>query len=384
MEAYREYIYHTEPPKTYHDWIGMFLISSALQRKCWINNGSITIWPNLYVLLVGPSGATRKSQSIKYGREILEEVRTITIGPNCPTREALIQAIAQVDSIARIGDGEVMHHCSFTTISPEFGVFMGQNDTKLIADLTDLYDCPDEWVYKTKTAGTEKIYGMYKTILGGITPDGIITHLPHDAIGGGFTSRIIAVVEDRRSRRITKPKLSEPLKPKLVHDLQEIAGMVGEFVLTEEADEWYDYWYTNEDEKTWLHDTNIQHYFERRGTTLLKLGVILSASEGDTFVVEQKHLETSLAMLSIIEPKMAGAYGGIGRSSMAAAIDGVRRSIQIHGRLTGNQIFEMNYRHLDKGWETMADALSTLKKIGDIKEEEEGGNKYYVPILKEL
>lgn len=383
LSNYLAFVKRTEPPATYHTWTALFLISSALQRKTWLDFGSLRAYPNIYVMLVGPAGRTRKSWAINYGRQILEGVTRVSISADCPTREALIRELAKSEAGQNTPDGQYIHHCSLSVMSAEFGVFLGQNDVKLISDLTDFYDCRDHWKKDTKTQGSDDIYGIYLSILGGITPEGIVTHLPQDAIGGGFTSRLITVVENSKDHSEPKPSLVEALRPDLIHDLDEMGSMIGPFHVGEECDKWFSEWYINEDEerKKVRVDSRIESYYERRGTTLLKLGMLISASESNDQEVRIGHLKRALVLLAAVEPRMAEAYSGVGRSAMAANVSEIRKLIDVHRKLTSAQLLRLTYRHLDHGAETLKLVLSTLISMGVIKKMTEKGMTYYVPNL---
>ena len=58
-----------------------------------------------------------------------------------------------------------------TVMSQELAVFLGSGNIDLLATLTDIYDSLDEWEYKTKTAGQDKIKGVCLNFLGWQSPE---------------------------------------------------------------------------------------------------------------------------------------------------------------------------------------------------------------------
>ena len=199
ISAYLKYVENTEPPISYHTWTAVSMIAGALQRKVYLNWGHDTIYPNMYIVLIGPSGRARKGTAMNIGKDILKDIG-ISMTSESITREALIRDMK--DAVTNFPDattGKVRFHCSLTALSEELSVFLGQNDIKFLADLTDWYDSRDSWTYRTKGSGTDKIQGVCFNILGATAPDWLQSILPQEAVGGGFTSRIIFVVEETKA-----------------------------------------------------------------------------------------------------------------------------------------------------------------------------------------
>ena len=70
ISAYLKYTEETESPVSYHTWTAVSMIAGALQRKCYMQWGLETIYPNMYIVLVGSAGRSRKSLAINIGEEI--------------------------------------------------------------------------------------------------------------------------------------------------------------------------------------------------------------------------------------------------------------------------------------------------------------------------
>ena len=72
ISAYLKYTEETESPVSYHTWTAVSMIAGALQRKCYMQWGLETIYPNMYIILVGSAGRTRKSLAINIGEEVFK------------------------------------------------------------------------------------------------------------------------------------------------------------------------------------------------------------------------------------------------------------------------------------------------------------------------
>ena len=55
LTTYTEYTSEQESPALFHLWVGTSVIASAMERRCYINRGYYTLYPNLYIVLIGES-----------------------------------------------------------------------------------------------------------------------------------------------------------------------------------------------------------------------------------------------------------------------------------------------------------------------------------------
>jgi len=207
--------------------------------------GSLDFYPNLYVVLVAPSGKARKGTAMIPGLRLLRSVQ-IKLAANATTREKLIQDL----KLSNVFDGDpssgnIDVHSSLTIFSKELTVFLGYQNRELMANLTDWYDCDDDWEYRTKTQGVDSIKGVWVNLIGATTPELIQTSMPQDAIGGGLTSRMIFVYEQRKGKLVIVPGLSEKERELLEHltlDLDKIHMLRGDFQITEGFLEMFSDW----------------------------------------------------------------------------------------------------------------------------------------------
>ncbi|MEG0454236.1 MAG: hypothetical protein RR559_02605, partial [Bacteroides sp.] len=214
-------------------WVAISAIAAVLQRKVWLDWGNI-FYPNMYVVLVAPPGRARKGTAIAPMLKFLTRL-SIPLAAESITREALIQAMKEAESVVTLKNGSSLVHASLTVVSPELTVFLGYNNNTLLSDLTDWFDCRDTWQYRTKNSGTDDITGIFLNLLGATTPDLLRTTLPLDAIGGGLTSRMIFIYERDKGKVVPLPFLSaddKQLGEDLLHDLSNINTLKGSFSAT--------------------------------------------------------------------------------------------------------------------------------------------------------
>ena len=326
LSAYLKYSAKSEPPQSYHIWTCLSIIGAALQRKVYLKWGFKTLYPNIYVVLIGPSGC-RKGTAMNIGKDLLQEINGILMASESTTREALIRDMKDgITTFTDPTDGMLKFHSSVTVFSEELSVFLGQQNIKFLADLTDWFDASDQWTYRTKGSGTDKLVGVCVNILGATAPDWLRSILPQEAFGGGFTSRVIFVVEDGKKQVIADPRIPEEvqrMRPALVHDLEVINSMAGEMVFAEEAMQIYAPWYEQQSKSPAIKDPHFAGYCERRAIHALKLSMIVSASRSSDRIITGQDFQRALALLESVEPKMPRAFMGLGRakySEMTAQI----------------------------------------------------------------
>ena len=367
LQSYLKYTINSEPPDLYRLWVGVSVMASVLQRKVYLQWEKKT-YPNMYIVLVGPSGKCRKGTAMYPGQALLRNLG-VNMSADSTTREALIKDIKGAEETdVNVKDNIIKIHSSLTIYSKELTVFLGYNNAALMSALTDWYDCDDRWVYRTKHMGTDDIINVYVNLIGATTPELIQTALPQDAIGGGLSSRIIFVYEEDKGKIVPAPFLS-PLDKKLGNtleeDLSKIQLMSGEFKITEEFLEFWIDWYTNQSKNPPISDSKFNGYMQRRPHHVLKLSMILSASEGDTFLIDVCHIKEAIAIMEETEKKMPYTFSGMGQSDLSQVTDSVIRTMAIRGKISHTDLLRMYYLDADKI--TLSRVIDTLVSMDVIK-----------------
>jgi len=370
LDAYLKYTFDSEPPQIYHIWSCLSMVAGALERKCYIKWGRQTLYSNLFVILVGPSGRARKGTAIAFTRPIMEKAKVKVI-EGAITQQALIRRMS--NAVQNYNDkttGRVKFQCAVTFLSEELSVFMGQRDIALLAALCNWYDCPDEWKYDTKNMGTDRIQGVFFNLLGGTAPEWLPSMLPIEAVGGGFTSRVLWIVAEDKRKTVITPSYDKELELLLVHDLQEIRLMSGQMIFDDEAHNAYAAWYTKEDKEISkgnppIQDPKFAGYCERRASTIKKLSMLVCAMDGNKYNITLKHFNKALKLLIQAEKRMAKAFSGLGQSRYNQATELIMSFIIKRKIVTRSQILRFLYRDIDDY--TLEIVARTLERMHVIK-----------------
>src|SRR5574342_273867 len=165
LRSYLRYTEKHEAPELFHFWVGVSLISAALGRKTFFKKGYYRLYPNFFVVLVAGSARCRKTTAIEIGAQLLKGIPSVRTTIGKTSTERFIQD--QVWS----GDPKVNPPATFIK-ADELSVFLtrDQQGDKLIDVLTKLFDCPDEFPYKTLSRGEVIIKDSFVTIIAGTQP----------------------------------------------------------------------------------------------------------------------------------------------------------------------------------------------------------------------
>ena len=367
LTSYLEYVKDTEPPLSFKAWTAISAIAGAMQRKCWTQYGRESVYCNMYIILVGKSGGARKGTAMNPVKDIIKEVQGMTLVAEKITGEKLIRKLADCCVSLPCSDGVIRTQAALTCFSGELSVFIGQRDVGFLASLTDFYDSHDEWKYETKNMGEDHIQGICLNLLGATAPDWMQSMFPQEAIGGGFTSRVVFIFEERKAKSIPNEPWTEwhiQRKNELVNDLNIISNMAGSFTRTKEVIELYNDWYIKQDKLIAsgnypVADPRFAGYCERRATHMRKLMMIMSASRSGKMVIEAVDFQRALDLIEKAELNMHKSFGGLGKSVYSEAVELVLDYLLVHKKASRREIMRKFYRDIDSG---------TLKIVEEVLE----------------
>lgn len=335
LHWYAEYTKESESPDSFHLWAGLSVLASAVQRNVWLNQGTYILYPNLYVIFVGPPGRVRKSTSIRLGRRLLLGVEGIQFSADSITREELIRQLGKISTTSK--------QAALTIHSTELSSLIEPSGIKMIQFLTDIYDGDFKWRYATKGQGRDTIKNPVLNILAATTPTWIAEGLPADVIGHGFTSRIAFIYAD--DRRYLRPFPREPsaeLIKNLTTDLDHISRIEGPFSWGPGAKDVYDRIYTEIDESK-PEDYRIEGFHNRKDIHVLKVAMLLSISESDDLVLTPTFITAAYEALNDIEETMGKTFSAVGKYEHAADFERVLAAITAAGGMTSEEIHDKFY-----------------------------------------
>lgn len=369
LTAYLRYTDEQESPVAFHIWAAMSVLAATLERRVWLDRGYMNLFPNLYVMLIGPSGITRKTTAINIARDILRSLDTPPkMFSQKITPEALIQSIGEIER----ADNKLKLKATGIAMIPEMHVFLSKDaiNKGMLTILTDLYDCPDEWTYETKAAGTFDLQNVALSMIAGTTPQWLKLAIPTEIVGGGFFSRCLFIRENKPKRAIPFPKKSDQIRriqEKLIDDLEEIQQLSGEMTLTGKATDWYASWYMDTMEK--IQHSTFGEFIVRWPDMLLKVAMLLSVAESDSLQIDVSHLELAQAMLNTAERQLPGIVTEV--TAKQELPGQILQAIRAEVRTRRQNLYRMFYRQATK--EEIDQAIDVLVQSGLVYTERHPG-----------
>jgi len=377
-----------ESPEIFHFWVGISLIATALGRNVYLDRGYFTLYPNMFVILLAESEECAKSTAIKIG---VSKILSADEMENCPmlyaqkgSPQALVETLVDETGVPD-ADMVITKNAEVYIAASELAVFLGKKEknSELLTMLTDLYDCPDKWAYKTRYKGWEQMVNVCLNMIAGTTPKWLRETIPRDAIAGGFVSRLIFIYVNHTDRQFAHPEYGDPeeqLRAKLIHDLSLIRRMKGPFKWGHGAKDWYTDWYALNAEKL---KKSPELYIRRKKDLVLKLAMCVSASKACDKVININDLITAVNAVNKVEEYLPIAIALISSTTMG---DDTRKVLEIVRR-------ELKVKHsamLRRMWHVLdakrlGEIILTLEEAGLIETEidTKGQGKSYSYIGKD-
>lgn len=376
---------NSEAPAVYHRWVCLSILGAALGRQVWIKHGPFVIYPNQYILLMGTPG-TRKGSAMSIGKRILKGANYRRFSADKTSKERFLMDMRHTDadhsdSIEELELLSMDSPAESYIMSGEFTDFIGQGNMEFITLLTNLWDNLDTYKQPKIQGKSVTVEKPTVNLLGANTPEGFSLAFPPEALGNGFLSRVIMLHAEPTTNRVAWPAEPDHLvQASLINHLTDVRmACEGEIAISKEAIELGKYIYKNE---IAVDDARFVHYQQRRFTHLLKLCMILAASDlEDTITAD--HMIKANTVLSRAERHMPKALGEFGASKYSA----------IYGKIlaylgsseyprTVAEIFRVVSRDINKQSE-LTDILLNLKNSGKIQAAQVRGKSGYLPMHTE-
>ena len=375
LRAYMQFTKETESPEAYHFWVGISLLSAATKRQVYLDFNQFRIYPNTYIILVGPAGA-RKSVATAIGMRIAGQVGLRKFSDKI-TGAALIKDLSEAqEKIIDVTKKEVTFVTPVIIYASELGVFMGSDayGSGVIADLTDLFDCPQTWEKKTISRDAETIVAPYITLLAASTPQTLKDTLPPGAVGQGFTSRILFVWAPSRRKRVPIPEWGveyEALAKCLVEDLKSISTVKGVFKFTAEGLSRYrDHYYSHPEPEDEFEDERLRNYAARKDIHMLKIAQLLSLADRSDLTIGEKEINGAIDALLWLDKGLPQVFAGHGGATTSEDVVRIFKQIALATQRTGfishRELVKRNYYHIEP--QLLAMVLQTLSDAGAIEE----------------
>jgi len=374
IKAYLDYTEQQESPPIFHSWVAITMISAAMKRRTWLERGfkSLRLYPNTYIMIVGPPGRQKKSTAIKLGMDLLYEADpTVQIFQERMTPEGVMLAMNRVN--ANIATQSLNMESSLLMVASELTTMFGADQSqagRMVSFMTRWYDCPDIFPYLTAAHGKLEFFNLYPSFLGA-TPETMLNIIPTDAQGGLLSRMIFIHSIDRK--RIPRPKAGAGYS-NLVDQLKQIATMKGAFIESPQAQSYFDDWYMTIPDEV---DARAATFMERLPDHALKLACILAASR-DTMQIDVRLMDAAISTMINVIPGIKHVLAHVGATDFAKLTLRVLAQVKDYGPLAKVQVYTAN--SFTASVEEIDQALSDLVERKLIKETYLGSVASYILI----
>ena len=201
----------SEAPAAYNVWSAISMIGAVLKNYVWVDRGTYQIFPNQYIVLIGPPGVGKGSAMHPAHDYAKKHTPALANYMNDRlTAPKILDKLANGPVIAQMVNGVMAMKVDSSAIlySTELSAFLSGSDW-MIPFLCATWD-QGSFDYETKNSGNSIIKNMCVSLMAGCVPDFIRSlnrpGKPETAISGGFTARAIFVFASDKSKSIVWPQ----------------------------------------------------------------------------------------------------------------------------------------------------------------------------------
>lgn len=317
IETYEQYTDHTEAPKEFHRWAAISTLAGALGRKCFVRIGRFELQPSFYITFVAPPGIATKSTTAKSGMDLLDASKAIRLFRGSISWQALLDELKDGEFQCDMGNGQMKAMSCLQIFASELGVLLnGDHDGSMLDLLVDVWDGGPSFKRRTRSGGEMEIPRPFLNMIACTTPMWLTNNGGKYAVDGGFFSRTIFVYAESKEKLVAYPDEragADKLKEDLLHDLQSISKLKGEFVLDDEARAFGECWYEDlyKSPPTHLQGEMFQSYISRRQAHLHKTALVLSAARSSDMIITIEDMAMADNILTKSEKNLRLIYQAI-------------------------------------------------------------------------
>lgn len=274
----------TEMPLSFQVAVFLSSIGALIKRHAYTDQLRWKVWPNMSVMLVGPSGIG-KDRAIAEAEWLLRSQ-----GYDKFVGGRTIEGI--YEQLVELGDP-----AACTIKIPEMSSFFGQKDYQkgMVQEFTDMLSTNEYLDVSTKSNPNRIVLRPTITVMAGSTEEWLHSNMPSGSLEGGFFPRFLIVCEDLPSRHIPWVKYSLGAEEVIDHQshsdsipqqLKEILHkfrVQREWFPVEEARDRYAAWYNN---RMKIFSPKVAAYANRSRDMALRLAMLMAISRGNNIVQE--------------------------------------------------------------------------------------------------
>lgn len=372
----------SESPQSYHIWSAISVIGAVLKNNVWIDRGLYKIYPNQFIVLVGPPGIG-KGNAIHAANEYVRNP------PNkVPLAHYIIDQVttAKIVEILSNGFPRVTFNNGHMLSSKEASCIMQVSELPVLLDnnasmtnfLCEAWSRSD-YYYSTKSGGAQVVKDLCLSLIAACVPDFVkdINKAKGFAISNGLTSRMIFVYANERSKTIVWPGKNNNvgISTNLSADLDTISRLSGEFSISLPAKQIFESKYHEIVKQDESDSEVVVNFKSRQAAHIWKVAMTISAAKNDSLVIDDYDMSTAITLVDGVLKTLDVTFGGVGDSCLASQQQRVLNYMVRKGVASRSEILRDNYRHVTQ--EDLDRILAILVSCNFIQEYTQGGKRLF-------
>jgi len=261
----------TDAPLIFHLGVGLGILGAAMENNVQIPSwADQVLFPNLWIVLIAPSGFMRKSAALGMGKRLLRSA----------VPKAILSDDATPEKLARILQDNPAGLLTVSEFTRLLAMLSKEYNAGMMQMLTELYDSPATWTMERQSSAKVTIENVSISMLGATTLDWLQGKAEQKHLRGGFLARFLFLPATERGERVKQQPdanfhIREPLKEWLL-DVSNLKGVADYSEVWSDFDDWL-YNYERLAESGGM-PPELMGLYSRTGTMALKLALIFQAS----------------------------------------------------------------------------------------------------------
>lgn len=330
----------------------------------------------MYTILVGRPGIG-KGGAVNPAMSLIEEANTSNVLSDRITMEYVLEKLAKGFPVTiNSPTGFTLGTDSTSLIyAPELSIFITASLSTLPI-LADLWDAREgKFTYGTRHRGEYKISSPCLSLLAGSTSEWLVSSIPSNAVGGGFTRRVNFIYAKSPGPDIPNPREDKQVRKHLVEDLQRISTLQGEYQFHPSARVEFELYKRKSKNVDEFDDEAVAAYKSSKWAHVAKLCMCLMACESDSTEITKDAVLEAITRVEKCSDDLGMVFRSVGDSDLAGAGDRVLRFIESKGYASRGDLLNALWRHLSSS--DLDVVITTLIQGGLLWEFHQGSKIVY-------
>jgi hypothetical protein len=392
-------------PEQYLDIGFYYMIGAALQRRVWIGDLNNPVFPNQYVLLVGPAGVGKglttspitsllRHHKYKPGHGVIDDddAEDVTelfdqkkvedntpllfeTAPDSASFEAIVQRMSKRCPRASkllMPDNRVRvyNHASMHVALDEFTSVFKRHAEDTVSFFLTVWGDKETYERETIGRGREFIQHPCLSMIAGTTPDNLKKLTDMDIVGTGLSRRIVMVwaAKNRFEQMFIAPRDEEQnvARRHLLSHLRSLSRVCGPMEFTPEAREFLAAWWAQGDPRRACASPIVDDYEANRAIHIQKACMAFHFADSiDRSPITLATAQRALEFMQVIDRDRDKCLENVGRNPLSAIAQRITSYIAKRGLTTEGELLTMFYNEVQT--HELRDILDSLRQRGDLE-----------------